>query len=383
MIYLKWNAICDKLNTSQFERIRMSDNKIIEKLNTVKPREISGSRTINAYNFQLDICAYLILQMLQTEKDFITFVDYLDDIVILDDKVNPTSIIFYQVKSSKDEISVSQIISNSWLSYMETNLSQFKGVDANSIFLTNAPIAFKKKGLKISKDYSFDDYAVVKLNQYLAIDCTKEDKILIEKRIKDNLSDSNNYDNLYICRTKFTLADHQNQLLAELTNYLQGIDSRLDLAALKSIYDGFIAKLRSLGQETYNPTTIIYDDLKVKKGFAKTDLFNIYQRIKSIMIPVDFNQIYDFAKVTLGYAFKKNYLTLKDEYRDFGLYAHKNPASYNLVLNRISKIDVSTCDTTSLFDTIYNELSSDSSVCKLEFFEKYYEYIIIVYIYKV
>ena len=155
------------------------------------------------------------------------------------------------------------------------------------------------------------------------------------------------------------------------------------MAALKSIYEGFIAKLRSLGQETYNPTTIIYDDLKVKKGFAKTDLFDIYQRIKSIMIPVDFNQIYDFATTTLKYTFNKNYLTLKDEYRDFGLYAHKNQASYNLVLDRISKVDVSTCGTSSLFDTIYNALSADPSIVGLEFFEKYYEYIIIVYIYKV
>ncbi len=363
----------------------MSNNKIIEKLNTVSPREISGSRTMNAYNFQLDICAYLILQMLGTEKDFVTFVDYLDDIVILDDATNPTSIVFYQVKSSKDEISISQIISNSWLAYMDTNLSSFKDADVKSIFLTDSTIAFKKKGLKISQDYVFDKYSVVKLKEYLEDEdnCTKADRLLIEKRIKDNLSDGNNYDNLYICRTKFTIADHENQLLAELTNYLQGIDSRLDLAALKSIYEGFIAKLRSLGQETYNPTTIIYDDLKVKKGFAKTDLFDIYQRIKSIMIPVDFNQIYDFATTTLKYTFNKNYLTLKDEYRDFGLYAHKNQASYNLVLDRISKVDVSTCGTSSLFDTIYNALSADPSIVGLEFFEKYYEYIIIVYIYKV
>lgn len=88
-------------------------NSIISQLNIVTPRELSGAKTINAYSFQLDICAYLILEMIKQQKDFVALVEYLDDIVILDDAQNPTSIVFYQVKTSKKEISISQIINNS------------------------------------------------------------------------------------------------------------------------------------------------------------------------------------------------------------------------------------------------------------------------------
>ena len=122
------------------------ENEIINKLNTAKPREFSGANTVNSYSFQLDICAYLILEMIRQKKDFVALVEYLDDIVILDDEKNPTSIIFYQVKTSKNEISISQIISNNWLSYMETNLNNFKGVNAKSVFLTDSTIEFYKRG---------------------------------------------------------------------------------------------------------------------------------------------------------------------------------------------------------------------------------------------
>lgn len=359
------------------------DNAILKQLNNTKPREFSGSKTINAYSFQLDICAYLILEMLKQNDDFIVLVDYLDDIVVLDDATNPTSIIFYQVKSSKNEITMSQIINNSWLAYMETNLNDFKGTKARSIFLTNSTIEFSKKGFKTNKSYSFTDYSLIQLKQFLETSCTKEDQSLIENRIHSTLKDVGNYENLYISRTKFTIADHENQLLAELTNYLQTIDSKLDLVALKSIYDGFISKLRCLGKETYNPPIFVYDDLKAAKGFTKSDLDSIYHRIKNLMIPIDFNLIYDFAQSVLNHIFNGNYLSLKNEYRDFGIAAQRNSATYNLILNRISQIDVSKCTTLSLFDYIRNELEIDNSINSLEFYKKYFEFIIIVFIYKV
>lgn len=358
-------------------------NSIISQLNIVTPRELSGAKTINAYSFQLDICAYLILEMIKQQKDFVALVEYLDDIVILDDAQNPTSIVFYQVKTSKKEISISQIINNSWLSYMETNLNSFKDVDAKSIFLTNSTVEFYKKKFKISSDYSFNDYTVMKLEQYLDTVCTIEDKSLIEKHIKANLTDSDNYSNLYISRTKFTTIDHENQLLAELTNYLQLLDDRIDLAALRSIYDGFITKLRSLGKETYNPSTVVYEDLKINKGFMTSDLMEIFNRVKGMMIPIDFQNVYNFAVTTLGYSFNKNFVKLKEEYRDFGLYSQKNQLTYSRILNRIAKVDVSFCNTTNLFATIYNSIKNDNEISQLEFFKKYYEYIIIVYIYKV
>ncbi|MBQ8196763.1 MAG: DUF4297 domain-containing protein [Clostridia bacterium] len=359
------------------------ENEIIKKLNIAKPREFSGANTVNAYSFQLDICAYLILELVKQKKDFVALVDYLDDIVILDDEKNPTSIIFYQVKTSKNEISISQIISNNWLSYMETNLNNFKGVNAKSIFLTDSTIEFYKRGLKTSQNYSFSDYTLTKLQQYLEYTCTPADKALIETKIKSNLTDSTNYNNLYISRTKFTTADHENQLLAELTNYLQEIDNRIDLAALKSIYDGFVSKLRSLCGESYKPPLIDYEDLKLKKGFRTSNLMEIFNRVKSMMIPIDFQNVYNFATTTLNYSFNKNFIKLKEEYRDFGLYAQKNQATYSLILNTISQIDISSCNTSNLFETIYNVLNSNETISQLELFKKYYEYIIIIFIYKV
>ena len=357
-------------------------NEIINKLNEVIPREFSGAKTMNAYNFQLDICAYLILEMVRAKKDFIAFVEYLDDIVILDDKDNPSSIIFYQVKTSKNEISISQIINNSWLSYMETNLNGFKNVDAKSVFLTDSIIGFHKRGLKTSQDYLFSDYTVISLKQYLEEACSIKDKKLIENHVKTNLKDVKNYDNLYISRTKFTTIDHENQLLAELTNYLQELDNCIDLAALKSIYDGFVSKLKSLGQEKYNPKIIVYEDLKFKKGFSTTNLMEIYKRIKGLMIPVDFQKIYDFAVNTLNYSFKKNIFKLKEEYRDFGMFAQKNQMTYNLILDKIKQIDITEIENSDLFNKIYSVLKEDNCISQLEFFNKYYEYIILVFIYK-
>ena len=97
----------------------------------------------------------------------------------------------------------------------------------------------------------------------------------------------------------------------------------------------------------------------------------------------DFQNVYNFATTTLNYSFNKNFIKLKEEYRDFGLYAQKNKATYSLILNTISQIDISSCNTSNLFETIYNVLNSNVTISQLELFKKYYEYIIIVFIYKV
>lgn len=77
---------------------------IQEKLIDNKPRETSGARSANRFDYQKDwaLCKALELQL---EKDnYVIVLDFHDDILILDSDISPDKIGFYQIKSKKSGV---------------------------------------------------------------------------------------------------------------------------------------------------------------------------------------------------------------------------------------------------------------------------------------
>ena len=346
-----------------------------------KPREVSGSRTLNAYSYQIDICAYLVLEMLRSEDDFLTLVDYLDDIVILDNKDNPQKITFYQIKTSANEISMTTILNDEWFNKMEENLDSFKTCNARSILLTNTDIiCYKKKFKTIVDKYivnaEYDNEKTLK-ECFQNSDDGKKIEYLIKTYVKQE-----SFDKISILKSKFTLADHDNQLLGELTSFISEFDPRLDAAALKCVYNEFVVTLKNLSKNVYLPQEILFNELVTIKGFGRSNFIDICNKTKKMMIPLEFEKIYKFAVETLHYSFKQNIIHLRDKYREFSIKASHFREVYDRITSILDKIDLSNLENEELLLTCKNILDNNKDVSVMDFYNQYSEFIIIVYLYK-
>lgn len=63
------------------------------------PREVSGARSGNRFNFQYSWALCLLLKLHANPDDYCVLFDFHDDVVVLDDSTNPTLADFYQVKT--------------------------------------------------------------------------------------------------------------------------------------------------------------------------------------------------------------------------------------------------------------------------------------------
>jgi hypothetical protein len=77
----------------------MTAVSIGDKLATRPPRERGGSIGSNRYDFQKDWTICKILELHKQQQSYLILCDYHEDVVVLDDEVNPTAAEFFQVKT--------------------------------------------------------------------------------------------------------------------------------------------------------------------------------------------------------------------------------------------------------------------------------------------
>jgi|SRR5690625_1184515 len=66
-----------------------------------RPRENSGSRSSNRFNFQQDWVICKIIELYKANEEFLILLDYHDDVVVMDKEHNPDKLSFYQIKTKK------------------------------------------------------------------------------------------------------------------------------------------------------------------------------------------------------------------------------------------------------------------------------------------
>lgn len=72
-----------------------------ELLISTKPREVSGSRSANRFDFQKSWALCRLLELHQSGKDYLLVFDYHDDVLVLNSCSDPTQIDFFQIKTRK------------------------------------------------------------------------------------------------------------------------------------------------------------------------------------------------------------------------------------------------------------------------------------------
>lgn len=72
---------------------------LLEKLLAETPRERSGARSSNRFEFQKDWALCHLLELHSSGRDYLIAFDYFDDVVEFDSEKQPSRVVFYQIKT--------------------------------------------------------------------------------------------------------------------------------------------------------------------------------------------------------------------------------------------------------------------------------------------
>lgn len=75
-----------------------------------KPRENSGSRSSNRFDFQKDWAITKLIELHKSKEDYLLVMDYFDDVVVFDSAETPTNVSFFQVKTRGNNWTISRLL---------------------------------------------------------------------------------------------------------------------------------------------------------------------------------------------------------------------------------------------------------------------------------
>lgn len=123
---------------------------ILNRFQTLQPREVSGGWTSDRYEYQRNFSVLLILDLQNAGADYRIVLDYFDDIAVLDNSELPTGVTFFQVKTKEDGLwKISDFVTlskgpkpRSVVGKMYENLLNFSPRVRGLVFVSNQGYSF-------------------------------------------------------------------------------------------------------------------------------------------------------------------------------------------------------------------------------------------------
>lgn len=266
---------------------------IKDKLISNKPREIAGSRTRNRYNFQINWSLYQLLDMHESQNDYLFIFDYHEDLLIMESESNPQQINFYQIKGKRGkQWTLGELIKankdkegNPLLSIigkLYACKSKFPGT-ASLNFVSNACFNIKMEE-KSSPSLSKDKICIIELNS--------KDKDRIASTLKKEFSLENDpiYEDItFLNVTSLSLEQSDTHTRGRLTEFLdRKYPENQGKLPISVIYNHLFKEV-DRRTSVYNPINT-FDDLIKEKGIGKT-LFDSW--LETMFLSKDFDKIWE------------------------------------------------------------------------------------------
>jgi len=215
-----------------------SSSELSRKLVSNPPRETSGPRSANRFEYQRDWTLCELLRVHASGSSYVVVFDFHDDVLVLDSLTDPQSVIFYQIKTKTSGAwSSSELVRRtrgrmgklpSILGKLYDNYKRFKPHTAGLRLVSNVPFKIALTSGRNAEEYASTDYHEIADNEREAIDKGLEQEHSIKcpdagvKLIRlqcDGLS----------------LHDHSNHALGRITAFLDQTEG-CQTASAKAFY---------------------------------------------------------------------------------------------------------------------------------------------------
>lgn len=251
----------------------------------------AGSLAYNRIDMQVSQCLHMAIE-LYPDVNYLLVLDHYDDITVFDDDSLPTTVSFYQMKTSEDSISIDTAISQDWIAKLYEQLSCSDWFVKELGLITNSPLKVIVK-LKDSnghlhqeeKSYSSERTPFTAFNPAV-VDKIKHD---IAKR-KNILEDDVDLSKFAHMRTTLSIPRHREIVEQELASFLYVQYPKITIESAKTIFASMMDLLSRRQSCERLDKDAGFTEVRRNKGVSKSDFSRIIENAMYIAVP-EFSEI--------------------------------------------------------------------------------------------
>lgn len=360
----------------------------------IKPREQVGAATYNKYKFQIAAAIEILIELMKTGGDFWLLMDYLEDVVVIEDYDKEQSIIsFYQVKSKeKNSITIGNVISEKFFNKMHYNISSFRDHECNSTLLTNCGINFNSSVVNDTIKVNLADYLNTVVNTGNDEKDKKENEFRESKKKEiiasiartEGIEESEvNLSKFFLLTTTLTLADYDRQITGAFTDYIKEAEPNLTATSVDTIKDKVWKDLESKNKHVISGNAIDEKTIVSNKGITRKGFIDIMNIQKFVQFP-SYNDFSNFCS-EYGSSFGTTPVKDKQRYMEFQTNCIVDERkTLTLIYELFNEVEESFIELPKedLLDSLDNIVKEDSRVTNLKLYDKYKDIFHALYLYK-
>lgn len=250
--------------------------------------DISGSRTKNRLTVQISYAMQLIMEYYS--MDYVILMDYIEDVVIIENPEEPTGIHLYQVKtkSTDKQYLLTTVIKDEWFQKLYKNAQKFIGNVEEASLVCNTDIVHKQENIFTNERNCIDDYK----------DNTNVKKIV--KAIAEDLKvseDEVDLSRFYFVKSNLSTKRHKDEVEHQFENFLLKEDAELQIATSRAIFRTIYDELDAKFNWELDENCSDIDEIFKKKGIISTDINAAIATGLAVQLP-DTNQLFNSFKIT-------------------------------------------------------------------------------------
>ncbi|MCY8929856.1 DUF4297 domain-containing protein [Bacillus subtilis] len=234
-----------------------------------KPRETSGSRSANRFDYQKDWAILKLIELHKSGEDYLLVLDYYDDIVVFDSEEEPEKVEFFQVKTGSSNWTLKKLLKRnkgkngplpSILGKMYGCKMQFPDHTLSLNFISNFSLSIdlkdKKKKSTESSEVPFSEICDKKLSEIV-------EQLKEEHSITD---DPEFVEITFFRKTNLALIEREPFVKGKLGDYLEEIDPS-GMFRLSLVYNSLFDEVKR--KNNYEGDISDFEDLAQKKGIGR------------------------------------------------------------------------------------------------------------------
>ena len=252
----------------------MSLKKVIEDGH----KDIAGSRTKNRLSIQISYAVQLIMEFYSME--FLVFMDYIEDVVIIEDPENSvgSSIHLYQIKtkSTDKQIQLNAVITDEWFQKIYENALSYNDYLDEATVVCNTDIVSKSSTVFKNEKNKLSD---IKTNPNV--------QKIVSAIAKDLNVDESEIDltKLYFVRSYLSTKSHKDEVEYQFESFLQKKEPNLQLATARTIYKTLYNELDSKFNSEIDPNCSDFSEIVNNKGLGSNKIKEIVAAGLTVQLP--------------------------------------------------------------------------------------------------
>ena len=358
-------------------------SELAVKLLDVPQRENAGARSANRFTYQQVWAFDYMLNIIDSNKDFILFMEFHDDVIVLDRTSNPELVEFYQIKTDdKDSryITPSFIVKNANKYPNKMSIAQ-KLIDDYVKFQDNT------KGIHLVSNKSFDfgtlkDTVESKERRTIVLNEIEEKNL---KKIKNGMCQACNKKEkckdeclslIYFDVSELDLSSYEDTVMGRMIKKMEVLGIPGTIAKTRSIYNTILGEIRRINNNEKISQNV--DELMKKKSISKKQFWQWISQLKVDMPDDAWNRI---ESLLLADGFIP--LEIRKIYRQWKKYQIESMNIESLGLQKLSERAGQIIDnyideydnSKELVERVYNDLTLETEA---KIYNKDYLYALII-----